>query len=69
MTAAELLALEGAKPPTLAVPAPRPRTTPGNGAVAPLPTGNLAGWSRWWPSVFIIDPAFTTVAPLLDPGR
>jgi hypothetical protein len=58
MTAAELLALEGAKPPTLAVPAPRLRTTPGNGAMVPLPIGSLAGWSRWLPRGFSIDPAF-----------
>jgi hypothetical protein len=68
ITAVEFLALENAKPPTLAAPAPRPRTTPGNGAMVPLPIGNLAGWSRWLPRVFIIDPAFATVAALLNPG-
>lgn len=61
MTASEFLALTDAKPPRLAVPALRLRTTPADAAVVPLPTGNLAGVVRWIPVWLIINPPLAAV--------
>jgi hypothetical protein len=68
ITAAEVLALEAANPPMLAVAATRPRTTPGNGVAGLVPSGNLASCSRGFPVLFIINPSFAGVAALFNPG-
>jgi len=67
-TAAECLALVAAAPPTTAVEALRLRTTPGKDAVVPLPTGNLAGCSRWFAILFFINASFAAVAAFFSPG-
>jgi hypothetical protein len=64
----EFLALEDVNPPMLAVAAPRLRTTPGDSAALPLPTGNLANGSLWIPALFIGNPSLASIAASFDAG-
>ena len=66
--AAECLALAAAMPPMAAAAALRVRTPPGNDAVLPLPSANLAGCSQWFPVLLIINPPFAAGAAFLSPG-